>query len=165
MSQTLQIIIPYLQLAAGPASGVIASWMVDRLRAAYPYQHAGTFYASLLYAPRYVRLFSLLLAALVAVCASVLVALLSSGDLPAALDTALAAALAGVASQLTHAAQLPPDVPPPAPVAIPVAVGVRLDDAPLPGVPPVVHPLERRSGSRSPHVRNTFADPPEETNS
>lgn len=112
MPQTIAIIIPYLQLAAGPASGVIASWMITRLREAYPYQHAGTAYASLLYAPRYVRLFSLLLAALVAVLASVLVAFLTSGDLPAAFDATLAAALSGVVSQLTHAAQLPTEVKP-----------------------------------------------------
>lgn len=117
MNQTLAVLVPWLQFLAGGGSGVLASWMFDRLRASRPLETipAGHWLATALYAPRYARLIVLVLGAVVSVAATVLVALLTAGDLPAVLDSAVAAAVSGVASQLTHARHLettPPPTPP-----------------------------------------------------
>lgn len=176
MSQTTQMILPWLQLAAGSGAGIVASWLFSRLRDAFPQSEAPSWVASLLYAPRYARLSSIVLASLVSVVSSLLVAWLSRGSLPEAFDAAVAAALAGLASQLTHAATLKTEVPvsaaeaSPAPssqvepeVHVRVAQQAVLDE---PGMGSGILPApDRRVGSRAVAFRSRLPDAPEEENS
>lgn len=118
MNNTLAVLLPYLQLIAGPSSGFVASKAFDWLREGLPKDRIPAWAATALYAPRYARFIVLIMAAVIAVGASLLIAVIEAGDVSVALDAALAGALAGVASQLTHAAKLatePPTDPPPPP--------------------------------------------------
>lgn len=109
MPQTIAILLPMLQFAAGAGSGVIASWLFTRIRQALPKDTVVPWLLPILHAPRYARYTVLILSALIAIVASVLVALLTAGDLPAAFDAAFSAALAGIASQVAHGHNYLPD--------------------------------------------------------
>lgn len=115
MDQTIAVLLPWLNVLAGGGGGVLASWIFDQVRLAYPKdgQRTPPWLNHVLYAPRYARLSVLALSALISVGASVAVALLTTGDWPGALDAAFASALSGVTSQIWHGRKLETEPPPP----------------------------------------------------
>lgn len=118
MNQTTQIILPWLNSLAGGGGGIAASWLFDQFRAAYRQDAITTpkWLNTTLYAPRYARIVVLILGALISVIASIVIAILTTGDWPGALDAAFATALSAAGSQLWHARTLetrPPKEPPP----------------------------------------------------
>lgn len=116
MIQTSAILLPLLQYFASAGAGVAASWLFAQLRIAVPLppnrpQGWRITAYRLLYAPRYARIVVLVLAGIIGVMASGLIALLSGANVTNALDTATAGFLAGVASQLLHGFSLSNEVP------------------------------------------------------
>lgn len=116
MTQTTQTIIPMLALlASSGGAGIVASIIVNALRSRFPQPRRMPvgylrFVILLLYAPRYTRLTTLVLSAVISVLASGLIAALTGAGVVSALDAAFAAAVSMVASQVKHAWVLSPDV-------------------------------------------------------
>lgn len=98
-----------LFLATSAGSGLAASWLFDRLRALFPYPQAAPQNAAvawlyrLLWAPRYARYTSIVLAIAVASAASGAVAIASGADY----NVVASAFAAPVVAQLRHALTLP----------------------------------------------------------
>lgn len=118
MSQTIATLRPFLTLfASATGAGAFAFYLIERLRAVYPQTDAvivwpvARFCYSLLYAPRYTRLFALALAGLVSLSASVALSWMQGADVLAAADQALAASLGAVVSQFIHAFCLSSQLP------------------------------------------------------
>ena len=130
--------LPYLAfLGSFAGAGVLASRAFDRLRTRFrrpaelPSGLAQRLFYQALYAPRYSFLANLVLAGLISVACSVVLAgvqawLLGApilAVLPSALDAALAAALAAIVSQVRHRyAALSPELPGPSAINTRLAV-------------------------------------------
>lgn len=115
---TAAALLPLLALLASTAgAGAVASWLFGLLRSWYPLPPvpAVSLYwrvvFRVLYAPRYARLFVLVLASLVSLVASVGVALITGVAVAGIVDAALAASLAAIVSQLLHGLSLDTEVP------------------------------------------------------
>lgn len=109
---TIEVLIPLLTwLGSTVGAGAIAFALFGWLRDHYPATSGGGVLATLLWAPRYARFSVLVLAALISVCATGLLAVLTGGDVLSAIDAAFAAALSAILSQVFHAsAVLSPEV-------------------------------------------------------
>lgn len=117
MTETLQSLLPVLRSLSGPGAGVAAFFLFNALRSRFPQpaeapasQTARLFYCAI-YARRYARISAMVLAAAIALVASMLVAALTGGDIVRAADMSLAASLAAIVSQVAHAFGLSSEVP------------------------------------------------------
>src|SRR4051812_43739513 len=105
--QTLAILLPYLQLLAGSGSGWVASWLFDQLRddwlirPTWPVWAAHTL-NTLLYRPMGARISVFVLTAVIAVLASLGVALITNQPALSAADAALASLIAILLGQVRH---------------------------------------------------------------
>jgi hypothetical protein len=117
MTHTLETMIPWLTLLAGPVgSGALASWLFRALRRAVPRERLAPQYrhwpvrlvAWLLYNPLGALLTAMLLAGAMSIAASTALAWLTGGDVLAAFDVAFAALLGAVVSQLAYRAGINP---------------------------------------------------------
>jgi len=103
MTQTTHILIPILSfLVSTGGAGVVASLLFDNLRAHYPQESMPQWAARLIYAPRYARWSVMLLALVISVGASALLALVQGQDMLLSIDAALAASLSVIVSQVKH---------------------------------------------------------------
>lgn len=108
MSATITAILPYLQFLAGSGSGWAASWLFDQLRDDWltrPYwpAWAARFLEVAFYHPLGARATVFVLTAIVAVSASVGVALITGQPLDSAADTTIASLIAILLGQMRHA--------------------------------------------------------------
>lgn len=131
MPQTIATLIPILRFLAAPGAGILASWLFGVLRArvslpaAAPAAPLARLLLVLLYAPRYSRCTVLLLAGLLGIAFSVLLALVQGQALAPILDALLAALI----SQLWHAAtDLSGSVAPTPASGVYASLQERLDD-------------------------------------
>lgn len=118
MTQTTATILPFVSfLASGGGAGILASLLFDALRRRFPQpvvapsSTVARFAYRAIYAPAYARISAMVLAGIVSVACSALLAFLTGSDVFGAVDVALSAAISAVASQATHALGLSIDMP------------------------------------------------------
>lgn len=117
MPHTIRLILPVLQYVAAGGAGAVASYLVAIARLHWPQPStvpagaSGLFYRTL-YAPRYTRMFVLILAGILGTLAAGAVAYFTGANVAEAIDVATAGALAGIASQILHGLTLSSELPP-----------------------------------------------------
>jgi hypothetical protein len=105
--QTLTILLPYLQFAAGSGSGWLASWLFDELRddiipaLSWP-NWAGHLINRAIYTPMGARVSTFVLTALIALGASIAVAYVTGQPPLDTADTVIASLLAILLGQVRH---------------------------------------------------------------
>lgn len=108
MPQTLQVTLVIVQfLATTAGSGSATTYIFDWLKRRWPYQDGDKGFRTILHAPRYARWFSLVLAMLISLGATAILALLTGENMLNALDLVAAPALSALWSQWLHGLTLP----------------------------------------------------------
>jgi endonuclease/exonuclease/phosphatase (EEP) superfamily protein YafD len=103
MSETTQTIIPVLTfLVSTGGAGFVASLIFDKARHNLTREALPAWLAKAIYAPRYARWSVMLLALLISVGASALLAFVQGQDIMLSIDSALAASLSVIVSQVKH---------------------------------------------------------------
>ncbi len=115
MSQTLTILLPYLQFLAGSGSGWLASWLFDQLRDDWITRSAWPLWAAhsldtIFYHPMGARISVWALTALIAVGAAISVAYIIGQPALDAADAALASLVAILLGQVRHGVKTFPNV-------------------------------------------------------
>lgn len=113
MSQTTSALLPILELlAGGPGSGIAAYYLFQWFRRLSPAPVVGSrlstperAFAAVLWTPQYARYTAIILAGLVSVACSALLALLQGQDVLLAVDTVVASLVSMISSQVWHGLQ------------------------------------------------------------